>query len=102
MSLATTKSKLAGVPQDRHLVIPLGPPVGRFTLLPIGGGSGNRRLGQPDDKPHVSMAYHIPRPPTGQQSLCTNMLSMPLGSRSHFIMKQASRILLASITVCIP
>ena len=56
MSLATTKSKLAGVPQDRHLVIPLGPPVGRFTLLPIGGGTGNRRLGQPDDKPQVSMA----------------------------------------------
>lgn len=56
-SLATTKSKLAGVPQDRHQVLPLGPPVGRFTLLPIGGGTGNRRLEQPDDKPQVSWLY---------------------------------------------
>ena len=58
-SLAATKSKLAGVPQDRHQVLPLGPPVGRFTLLPIGGGTGNRRLEQPDDKPQVSLVVLI-------------------------------------------
>lgn len=60
-SLATTKAKLAGVPQDRHQVLPLGPPVGRFTLLPIGGGTGNRRLEQPDEKPQVSLVLLVHR-----------------------------------------
>lgn len=58
-SLATTKSKLAGVPQDRHQVLPLAPPVGRFTLLPTGGGTGSsRRLEQSEDKPQVNMNGH--------------------------------------------
>ena len=52
-TLVGAKHKLAGVPQDRHQVLPLGPPVGRFTPLPIGAGASNKRLRQAEDKPQV-------------------------------------------------
>jgi hypothetical protein len=42
-SHSLSRSKPPNLPQERHQVIPLGPQVGRFTMLPIGTGSMLKR-----------------------------------------------------------
>ena len=40
---ASRGGKPSGLPQDKHQILPLGTTVGRFTLLPIGGGGSGKK-----------------------------------------------------------